>query len=72
MCSYIRVHINAVAKTVMLYLQHDFYDIIFKTNVASGSASPARKNAGCAPGERHISHNGYGYVIWQMITAWKS
>jgi hypothetical protein len=29
-CSYIRVYINAVAGSVMLCLQHDFYNIIFK------------------------------------------
>jgi hypothetical protein len=29
-CSYIRVYMNAVADSVMLCLQHDFYNIIFK------------------------------------------
>jgi hypothetical protein len=29
-CSYIRMYINAVADSVMLCLQHDFYNIIFK------------------------------------------
>jgi hypothetical protein len=29
-CSYIRLYINAVSGSVMLYLQHDFYNIIFK------------------------------------------
>jgi hypothetical protein len=41
-CSCIRMYINAVADSVMLYLQHDFYNIIFKIKhklcVVSGSA----------------------------------
>jgi hypothetical protein len=44
---------NAVADSVMLYLQHDFCDIIFKTRhklyIASGSTPPPpppRKNSG--------------------------
>jgi hypothetical protein len=43
-CSYIRMYINAVAGSVMLCLQHDFYCIIFKIKtklcIASGSAPP--------------------------------
>jgi hypothetical protein len=31
-CSYIRTYINAVAGSVMLYLQHDIYNITFKIN----------------------------------------
>jgi hypothetical protein len=42
-CSYIRMYINAVAKSVMFYLQHYFYNIIFKIThklcMASGSVS---------------------------------
>jgi hypothetical protein len=42
---------NAVSESVMLYLQHDFYKIVFKIKhksyIASGSAPP-RKNSGCA------------------------
>jgi hypothetical protein len=41
--SYIRVYINAVADSVMLCLQHDFYNLIFKIEhklyIASGSAN---------------------------------
>jgi hypothetical protein len=32
-CSYMRTYVNAVAKSVMLYLQHDFYNIIFKNKL---------------------------------------
>jgi hypothetical protein len=43
-CSYIRMYINAVAGSVKLCLQHDFYNIIFKIKhklyIASGSAPP--------------------------------
>jgi hypothetical protein len=46
------MYINAVANIVMLCLQHDFYNIIFKMKrklyIASGSAPPTR-NPGCAP-----------------------
>jgi hypothetical protein len=42
--SYIRMYINTVSDSVMLYLQHDFCNIIFKIQhklyIASGSASP--------------------------------
>ena len=48
------MYINAVANSVMLYLQQDFYNIIFKIKhnlyIASGSAPPPpRKNSGFAP-----------------------
>jgi hypothetical protein len=53
-CSYIRMYINAVADSVMLCLQHDFCNIIFKIKhklyIDSGSAlppPPQRKNSGC-------------------------
>jgi hypothetical protein len=43
-CSYICMCINAVANSVMLYLQHDFHNIIFKIKhelcIISGSATP--------------------------------
>jgi hypothetical protein len=43
-CSYSRMYINAVANSVMLYLRHDFYNMIFKMEhklyIASGSAPP--------------------------------
>jgi hypothetical protein len=56
--SYIRMYINAVAGSVMLYLQYGFYNIIFKIKhklyIASGSAPTPRKNCGCAPGYRWI------------------
>jgi hypothetical protein len=43
-CSYIRMYLNAVADSVMLYLQHYFCNIIFKIKhklyIASGTASP--------------------------------
>jgi hypothetical protein len=57
-CRYIRMCINTVADSAMLYLRHDFYNIIFKIkhklHIASGLApSPPpprpRKNFGCAP-----------------------
>jgi hypothetical protein len=42
-CSYIRVYINAVAGSVKLFLQHGFYNIIFKIKhklyIPSGSAT---------------------------------
>jgi hypothetical protein len=41
-CSYICLYISAVADSVMLYLRHDFYNVIFnikhKLYTASGSA----------------------------------
>jgi hypothetical protein len=49
-CSYICVYINAVAKSVMLCLKHDFYKTIFKIKhklyIVSGSATPQGKNQG--------------------------
>jgi hypothetical protein len=43
-CSYVCVYIYVVAKSVMLYLRHDFYAIIFKIkhklHIATGSAPP--------------------------------
>jgi hypothetical protein len=60
-CSYIRMYINAVAGSVMLYLQHDFRNIRFKIEhnlyMASGPApphpprTPAVKNSDCAHAE---------------------
>jgi hypothetical protein len=29
-CSYILMYINAIARGVMLYLQHDFYNTVYK------------------------------------------
>jgi hypothetical protein len=54
-CIYIRMYTNAVAESLMLCLQNDSYNIIFKINhklhAASGSAHPPppRKNSGRAP-----------------------
>jgi hypothetical protein len=50
-CSYVCMYINAVADSVMLYLQHDFYNIIFKIKhklyIALGSApTPQQKRLG--------------------------
>jgi hypothetical protein len=46
------MYINVVAGSVMLYLQHDLYDIIFevksKVYIASGSAPPKEKSWVCA------------------------
>jgi hypothetical protein len=48
------MYINSVAKSVMLHLQHNFYNTNFKIThtlyIASGSAPPPppRKNSGCA------------------------
>jgi hypothetical protein len=46
-CSYVRMYINAAADCVMLYSQHDFYNIIFKIEyklyIASGQHPPPRK-----------------------------
>jgi hypothetical protein len=43
-CSYIYMYISAVANSVMLYLRHDFYNIIFKIKyklyIVSGSVPP--------------------------------
>jgi hypothetical protein len=54
-CSYICMYINAVAGSVMLCLQHDFYNIIFKIkhklfiDSRSNPPSPPKKKFGCAP-----------------------
>jgi hypothetical protein len=49
-CNYIRMYIYAVAKSVMLYWQHAFHNIIFKIKhilyIASGSAPRQRKIVG--------------------------
>ena len=46
-CSYIRMYINAVADSVMLYSRNDFYNVMFKIehklHIASGSALPPPK-----------------------------
>jgi hypothetical protein len=39
-CSYIRVYITAVVDSVMLCLQHDFYNIIFKIKLYIASGPP--------------------------------
>jgi hypothetical protein len=45
-CSYVRMYINAVAGSVMLCLQHDSYNMIFKIKhklyIASGSVHHPR------------------------------
>jgi hypothetical protein len=48
------MHINAIADSIVLYLCHDFYNIILKIKklyIALGSAPPPppRKNSGCTP-----------------------
>jgi hypothetical protein len=55
-CSCILMYINAVADCVILYLQHDFYNTIFKIKqiicsfrVSPPPPAPRRKNSGCAP-----------------------
>jgi hypothetical protein len=57
-CSYICMHINAVANCIMFYLQQDFYNTTFKIKhksyIASGSPPPA-KNSGCAPALHYIT-----------------
>jgi hypothetical protein len=64
------MYINAVADSVMLFLQHDFYKIIFKIkqfHIASGSAAPSpptRKNSGCAPDLKHLSVDGRIVLRW--------
>jgi hypothetical protein len=49
------MNIDAVTDSVMLYLQRDFYNIIFKIKnklyIASGSAPPQRKILGA-----HLQH----------------
>jgi len=54
--SHICMHTNAVVNSVMLqlYLQHDFYKIIFKIQNKSYSSfkvsnPPPKKNSWCAP-----------------------
>jgi hypothetical protein len=46
-CTYILMYVNAVADSVMLYLQHVFYNRIYKTKyklyIASGSSTPPPK-----------------------------
>jgi hypothetical protein len=56
-CSYIRMYINAVADSVMLYLRHDFYNIVLKSNknyiypqVTPPPPPPQMKNFEWAPG----------------------
>ena len=49
--SYICTYMNAVANNVMLYLGHDFYNIIFKIKyklyIASGLAPPTPPSEKC-------------------------
>jgi hypothetical protein len=49
-CSHICMYISAVAHSVMLYLRHDFYNIIFKLKhklyIVSGSSPRQRKLLG--------------------------
>jgi hypothetical protein len=57
-CSFSCLCINAVAVSVMLYLQHDFYNIVFKIKhklyIASGlPPPPPAKHSGCAPADDH-------------------
>jgi hypothetical protein len=77
-CSYIVMYINAVAKSVMLYLQHDFYKIIFKIKcklcIASVSAPPPPSKENfwvrvCKPG-RKSSAAGIAHPIlspWSIV-----
>jgi hypothetical protein len=50
--SYIWKRINAVVDSLMLYIQHDFYNIIFKMEdklyIDLGSPPPSGKKSGCA------------------------
>jgi hypothetical protein len=68
-CSYIRMCVNAFAGSVMLCVQHDFYNIIFKITQPQGHPPPPpppRKNFGCAPGHgkdillQNISESSFG------------
>jgi hypothetical protein len=48
---------NTIPDSVMLYIQHDFYKMIFKIKhklcIASGSAPhPTKEISGCSPEER--------------------
>jgi hypothetical protein len=49
------MYLTAIADSVMLYLQHDLHDIIFKMKhklcIASGSAPPTQDISGCAHGD---------------------
>jgi hypothetical protein len=60
------MYINAVADSVMFYLQHGFYNIIFKIKhklyIASGSAphpTPQGKNFRCAPAADYMNQTLY-------------
>jgi hypothetical protein len=47
------MYMTAAADSVMLYLQHDFYNVIFKIKQIIYSLRvsplPQKKNCGCAP-----------------------
>jgi hypothetical protein len=66
-CSYIRMYINAVADSVMLCLQHDLYNIIFKIEhklYIASALSPPRKNMGCVSASEYI---GCAKNTWRFL-----
>jgi hypothetical protein len=68
------MYINAVGNSVILYLQHDFDDIIFKIKnklyIASGSAPlPPLKNSGRTPAtDKAFVVRKVNYVPWLHVT----
>jgi hypothetical protein len=58
-CTYIRMYINVVVNSVMLYLQHYFYNITFKIKQIIHSLRvrpPPRHLLGTATGLRKVDH----------------
>jgi hypothetical protein len=65
-CNYIRMYTNAAADRVMLYLRHDFDNMIFKTKhklyIASGSAPPQWKILGA-----HLVYAPIYYFLYDLF-----
>jgi hypothetical protein len=74
--SYIRMYINAVAGSVMLCLQHDVYNTIFKIKhklyIALKSAppppTPITKNSGCAPAVGRVQRQVWLQIMVQKLS----
>jgi hypothetical protein len=71
---YICMYINAAAYSVMLYLQHDFYNIIFKIKhklyiFSRSDPHPCpRKSSGCAPvSVKYMLHSMFPFRAWELM-----